>query len=97
MEEPRLILIVTLTVRRDATSDFDLFERHAAAIMSGHGGRIEQVVRLDGDESGATFREVHTVSFPDEPSFHAYRNDPALGGWKDLRERTILHTEFVRA
>jgi len=37
-------LVAILTVRRDALEQFRAFERHAAAVMRAHGGRIERTV-----------------------------------------------------
>ena len=97
MDRPQLILVVTLTVRCEAASEFERFERNAAAIMSRHGGRIERVIKLteDGPENN-TFREVHIVSFRDEASFESYRRDPELAALESLRKTAIVSTEITR-
>lgn len=96
MANPRLILVVTLEVRNEAAADFERFETHAAAIMSRSQGRIERVIRLDGETAGDSFREVHIVSFPDQVAFDAYRRDPELTALKRLREKAIVKTEIVQ-
>jgi hypothetical protein len=39
-------LVAILTVRKDALDQFRAFERHAAAVMRAHGGRIERTVAV---------------------------------------------------
>lgn len=96
MGNPRLILIVTLEVRKDAAAAFAQFETQAAAILSRWDGRIERVIRLDEEAPGGTFREVHVVSFPDGDAFDAYRRDPELAALKGLRDEAIVNTEIAR-
>jgi len=62
MGNPRLILVVTLEVRKDAAAAFERFETQAAAILSRWEGRIERVIRLDELTSGDTFQEVQKKS-----------------------------------
>lgn len=73
--DARLALVVTLTVRRGAVSQFREFERHAARIMSRHGGAIERTVVESENDATDVFREIHIVSFPDQSAFAAYRTD----------------------
>ena len=96
MSNPRLILVVTLEVRKDAAATFARFETQAAAILSRWDGKIERVIRLDEEAPGRTFREVHIVSFPDGDAFDAYRRDPELAALKSLRDGAIVSTEIVR-
>lgn len=84
--------MVSLWLKGDVR-EFEEFERAAARIMAKHGGRIESVVRLP--ESGGPF-EVHVVTFPDEPAFEAYRDDPRFRDLQALRERAISRTEVRR-
>ena len=90
-----LILVVTLTVRREAAAEFEDFERQAAGIMGRYGGKIEREIRLAGDERADTFRDVHIVSFPDAASFEAYRQDAGLAALSTLRERAVVSTEIL--
>lgn len=96
MSNPRLILVVTLEVRKDAAVAFAQFETQAAAILSRWDGRIERVIRLDEGARGETFREVHVVSFPDGDAFDGYRRDPELAALKSLRDGAIVNTEIAR-
>jgi hypothetical protein len=96
MSQQRTVLVVILTVRRQAVAEFELFEKRAAAVMSRHGGRIERVVRSGEGDQENTFREVHVVSFPDDVSFDAYRRDLELAALRSLREQSIVSTEIIR-
>jgi uncharacterized protein (DUF1330 family) len=96
MEETRIILVVTLEIRRHAIADFELYETHAVAIMSKYGGRIERVIRLQQTNEQAPIGEIHIVSFPDNDSFAAYRQDQELATLRPLREAAVLQTGIVR-
>ena len=87
--------VVILTVRREAIDEFHAFERHAARVMARHGGRIERAVVIDPDRAAPTFREVHVVTFPDEATFVAYRNDPRLAEQAHLRDASVVTTEIL--
>ena len=95
MNSQRLILVVTLTVRREAVAAFDHFERQAAGIMARYGGQVEREIRLADDGLMDTFRDIHIVSFPDEASFEAYRQDAELASLRPLREQAVVSTELV--
>jgi len=90
-DESRVTFIVSIWLKDNDVAGFESFERQAAAIMAGHGGHVETVVRCGG-EGGAPF-EVHVVSFPDAAAAGAYRADPRLAKLLPLRERVIARTE----
>ena len=90
-----LVLIATLTVRREAESAFRDYEAAAARIMSRHGGNIERAIEIDGEESAGTFREVHIVTFPDRAAFDAYRADPEIVALATLRKSALASTEIL--
>ena len=90
-----LVLVATLTVRRAAQAAFRQYETAAARIMSRHGGTIERVIELEGEESAETFREVHIVTFPDRAAFDAYRADPEIVALAALRKSAIVNTEIL--
>lgn len=90
-----MVLVVLLTVRRAELDAFRRFERGAAAVMAGHGGRIERVVALAPAPGDALCREVHLVRFPSEQALAAYRQDPALDALRPLRERSVVQTEIL--
>src|SRR5678809_440734 len=71
-QNPGMLLIAVITVRRDELATFHAYERAAARVMAHHGGRIEHAYVL----AGADYRELHVVRFPDEDAFDAYRRDP---------------------
>lgn len=91
-----LWLVVTLTVRRNATAAFDEFERRAAGIMTRYGGSLEHAIRLAGAESADSFQEVHLICFPDEASLERYRQDAELVSLRSLRESAIVNTQIAR-
>ena len=91
-----MILLATLTVHPDRVGAFRDYERKAARIMERHGGRIEKVIALDPDPEDAFYRETHVVSFPDEASLTAYRNDPEFKALATEREACILATAIRR-
>jgi hypothetical protein len=88
-------LVAVLTVRRDALEQFRTFERHAAAIMRRHGGRIERTLIVRPDPAPGLVKEVHLVTFPDEPSWQAYRQDARLAELAHLREASVVTTEVL--
>lgn len=90
-----LWLVVTLTVRRNATAAFEEFERNAARIMARYGGDLAHAIRLAPDEPGDTFQEVHLIRFPDEASFERYRQDAELAGLRSLRESAVIATHVA--
>jgi uncharacterized protein (DUF1330 family) len=90
-----MTLVVILTVRRAALDRFRAFERHAAAVMAGHGGRIERTVVVSPEGSPDLVKEIHVVTFPDERAFLAYREDPRRGELAHLRDESVVHTEIL--
>jgi uncharacterized protein (DUF1330 family) len=90
-----MMLIAILTVRKGAEEKFRAFERHAAAVMKTHGGRIERTVAVAAEGESDVFREVHVVSFPSPQAFAAYRNDERLGQMARLREESVVDTRLL--
>jgi uncharacterized protein (DUF1330 family) len=88
-------LVVTLRVRRDRLEDFRAFERHAAAVMAEHGGRIERTVVAAVEGRADLLAEVHVVTFPGEAAFAAYRADPRLRAFAHLRDGAVVATEVL--
>jgi uncharacterized protein (DUF1330 family) len=89
--ESRVTFVVSIWLKGNDVAGFEEFERQAATIMAGHGGRVDAVVRCGGE--GATPFEVHVVSFPDAAAAGAYRADPRLAKLLPLRERVIARTD----
>ena len=89
-----MILVATMTVRREAVEDFRAFERRAAAIMSKYGGVIERSIVVD--DGSTPIQEIHVVSFPDGQAFAAYQADEDLQRIAPLRERSVTQTVIVR-
>ena len=90
-----MTLVAILTVRKASEVKFRAFERHAAAVMKSHGGRIERIVAIPPDGKSDVFKEVHVVTFPDKQAFTAYRNDARLDEMAHLREESIVNTEVL--
>jgi hypothetical protein len=88
-----MTLVAILTVRRAQVEGFRTFERHAAAVMAAHGGRIERTVVVPVDDAPELLREIHVVTFPDARAFRAYRDDPRLTEHAALREAAVVSTE----
>lgn len=88
-----MTLVAILTVRRDALQQFRAFERHAASVMRGYGGRIERTVVVTPDPAPGRVREIHVVTFPDEAAYRAYREDARLAQVAHLRETSVLATD----
>ena len=89
-----MLIVATLSVRRDQLVAFRRFEQSAAAIMARHGGAIERTVAVD-DPAAEHYREVHLVRFPDAAAFAAYRADPALAALVPLREQAVVATDLL--
>ena len=90
-----MTLVVTLTVKRDRLEDFRAFERHAAAVMAAHGGRIERTVVAPAEGRADLLIEVHVVTFPDAAAFAAYRADPRLSAIAHLRDGAVVSTHIL--
>lgn len=90
-----MTLVAILTVRRAALDDFRAFERHAAAVMARHGGRIERTVVVPLSGAPELLKEVHVVTFPDGRAFEAYRADPRRDELAHLRAAAVVHTEVL--
>jgi hypothetical protein len=88
-----MTLVAILIVRRRALEQFRAFERHAAALMAAHGGRIERTVVTPVADAPDLLREIHVVTFPDASAFQAYRDDARLGERAHLREAAVVSTE----
>jgi hypothetical protein len=91
----RLILVVTLTVRRAKLATFRGFERRAARVMARHGGAIERAVVIPPAGPGDLLREVHVVTFPDRAALAAYRQDAELLAAGRLREASVADTHVL--
>lgn len=90
-----VLIVAILTVRKEALETFHAYERHAAAVMAAHGGRIERTVVVAPDASPEVIREIHLLAFPSAEAFAAYRRDPRLAEHAALREQSVLHTEVL--
>src|SRR2546422_155164 len=94
-ERVEMTLVAILTVRRAAIDKFRQFEKHAVQVMAKHGGRIERTIIVSADRTSDVIQEVHVVTFPDEKSFAAYRNDDRLRELAHLREEAVVHTDVL--
>ena len=95
--ESNLVLIVSLWLKGGDVAAFESFERQASQIMATHGGRIERVIRLlRNDAKAQPPFEVHVISFPDQESFDAYRNDGRARTLAQLRDEVIERTVVLR-
>jgi uncharacterized protein (DUF1330 family) len=85
-------ILVTLEVK-----DFSLlaiFESKAVQLMNSHGGRIVRAFETQKNEDD-TGQEIHLLEFPDIASFDAYRSNPALLEFAELRNKAIKSTTVV--
>jgi uncharacterized protein (DUF1330 family) len=87
-------IVAILTVRRGELEKFRAFERHAAAVMAAHGGRIERTVVVAGD-SPELLKEIHVVTFPEERAYRAYQQDPRRAELAHLRAAAVVSTEVL--
>ena len=89
-----LTMVVTLTVRNEAVEMFREFESRAARVMIKYGGAIERTVVIPPKNPGEFYKEVHIVTFPDDPAFQAYRQDEESKALVPLREASVVKTEI---
>jgi len=89
-----VILVATMTVRREAIDEFRSFENQAAGIMAKHGGIIERTVVVDS--GSGPLQEIHIVTFPSEQALAAYQADDGLRKLARLREQSVIKTEIIR-
>ena len=90
MEDP-VALLVKLTFVTEKQTEFEAFERAAAAILSDYGGSIMLTFR-PADEPGV---EWHVVTFPDAAAFTAYRQDKRVTALKSQRDTLITTSEII--
>ena len=88
----KLTLVVMLFVHRGHESEFEEFELKAEQIMHRYGGAIERRIRCGHSEDAGQPYEVHLVTFPDQKSLEAYREDPDLKALAQLRAQAIHRT-----
>ena len=93
--DTRMTIVAIVTVRKSAIDKFHAFERHAAAVMKRHGGRIERTIVAAAVGSPHLVKEIHVVTFPNEQAFSAYRSDERLLELAQLREESVVHTEVL--
>ena len=91
----RVTLVAIMTVRREAIEKFRAFERHAAAAMRKHGGRIERTVLAPVEDAPELVKEIHVVTFPSASAFAAYRGDEELRKHAPLRDASVVRTELL--
>lgn len=89
------MLVVTLTVRREALVPFRDYEGRAVAIMRRHGGVLERTVFVDDGPADPLVKEVHLLTFPDRGAFERYRADPDLAAAAPLRAQAVVATELL--
>lgn len=87
-------VVVTLTIRQGAESEFRQYESRAAGIMARYGGVIERTVAVAHFGAGEE-REVHVLRFPSESEFQQYRADEELSSLAEWRSRCISRTEIL--
>jgi len=95
MYDKPIVLIVTLTVRREESSAFRDFARTAAERLTAHGGRLEKTAVLPDDTDPNFFREVHFVVFPNRRAAENYQADSHLEAALPLRDRSVVRTEVL--
>ena len=89
-----MTIVAIITVRKAALEQFRTFERHAAAVMATHGGRIERTVVVSADGADV-LKEIHVVTFPDDGAHRAYRADDRRRALAHLRDEAVVHTEIL--
>jgi uncharacterized protein (DUF1330 family) len=92
--KPALVIVATLSVRKEALGQFRDYERTAARVMRKYGGTIARTAVLPSAEP-ALLEELHFVTFPDGEAFAAYRDDPEMAAAAPLREASIAATRVV--
>jgi len=90
-----MILVVIMTVRKDAIAQFRSFESKAAAAITRYGGAIERTVVVQMADRNDLFKEVHLVTFPSADAFSAYRQDRSMQEIAHLRNEAVLETEIL--
>jgi uncharacterized protein (DUF1330 family) len=92
--KPALVVVATLSVRREAVEQFREYERTAARVMRKYGGIIARTAVVKAADP-ALLEEVHFVTFPDADAFAAYQRDPALAEAAPLRAASIAASRVV--
>lgn len=86
-----VVRIVSLWIHPGQESAFEAFEREAAEVMAGHGGRIERAIRIVNGEGESPY-EVHIVIFPSDSAVDSYRVDPKTQQLAQRRSGIIAKT-----
>src|SRR5262249_51642950 len=93
--EQGLTIVAIMTVRTGALEAFRTFERHAAAVMAAHGGRIERTGVVPPAGGADRLKEIHVVKCPDDAALAAYRADDRLRAFAHLRDEAVVRTELL--
>lgn len=86
-----LTLLVKLLFVAEKRSEFEAYERAAAAILADYGATITLAFQAT-EEPGV---EWHMVEFPDAAAFQAYRQDKRVAVLKPQRDAVVISTEIV--
>jgi uncharacterized protein (DUF1330 family) len=89
-----LVLVATLSVRREALAQFRTYEHTAARVMRKYGGLIARTVAVPSKDP-ALLEEIHVVTFPDADAFAAYQRDPEMAEAAPLRAASIAATQVA--
>ena len=90
-----ITLVVSLWINQLKVSDYEEYERIAAGIMSGYGGRFERIIRLQDQSYTEMPFEIHIISFPSEDALQQYRDDPRYRELQPVRDKLITRTEIL--
>jgi uncharacterized protein (DUF1330 family) len=88
----QLLIVATMTVRRERLDEFREYERAAARIIARHGGKLERAIQLVGEP----LRELHILGFTSATELEAYRTDPELAALRPLRDAAVISTEITQ-
>jgi uncharacterized protein (DUF1330 family) len=91
-----ITLIVALFIDPERRWEFESFETQASEIMSRVGGKIERRIGCSNKDDASAPDEVHVVTFPDEDSYHRYRESSEIKALASLRAVAIRKTVVWR-
>lgn len=89
----RYILIVSLWLKNNDATAFEVFEQQAAKAMAKFDGRIERAIRIStAQEQDDRPFEIHIVSFPSAAAFQMYRQSSESRDIAQTRDAVVLKT-----
>ncbi len=96
-EQTNVIIVIFLVhIQPGRVEEYRIYERQVEAILSDHGGSLEQSMAPYATAGAiATPDEVQVMSFPDQAALAAYQSDPRMQELRSKRDSAVNSTFMI--